>query len=293
MLAPVLLAAALAAPPETSQAIAAPPQVTLPHTERRELTSAAGVRHDVRVSLPRSFASEPARRYPLLVVLDPDYAFPLAHAMVDHLSDRGRLPELVVVGVGYSGSTTMHDYRMHRSRDYTPWPSARGGYGQPYDGATGGAPAFLAFLRDVLLPLLEREYRVGSDRVLVGHSYGGLFSLWALSEAPGLFTGHVVVSPSIWFEDRKVLGPAGLARLTREAAGRTRAYLAVGDREGSEEREMQGDLERAEKVLAARGVPRDRLRRDVLAGQSHDSVFPVALTNALGWLWRDAPGVRP
>jgi len=283
-----LLALLLASAP------AARPAVALPHTERLELAAKAnGVRYEVRVSLPRSFAAEPARRYPLLVVLDPDYAFPLAHAMVDHLSDRSRLPELVVVGVGYAGAASMHDYRMHRSRDYTPWPSDRGGYGQPYDGVTGGAPRFLAFLRDELLPRLEQEYRTTGDRVLVGHSYGGLFSLWVLSEAPGLFAGHVAVSPSIWYADRKVLGAGGLARLTAAQAARARVHLAVGGREGSAERDMQVDLAQAAAVLTARGVPAGALRHEVHEGQTHDSVFPIALANALGWLWRDAPGVRP
>src|SRR5256885_8176836 len=63
--------------------VAAP--VELARTERFEVVAEANqVRYEVRIALPRSFATG-TQRYPLLVLLDADYSFPAAHAIVNHL----------------------------------------------------------------------------------------------------------------------------------------------------------------------------------------------------------------
>jgi pimeloyl-ACP methyl ester carboxylesterase len=48
---------------------------------------------------------------------------------------------------------------------------------------TGGGGKFLSFLKQELIPLIDQTYRADPNgRVLVGHSYGGLFALYALFE---------------------------------------------------------------------------------------------------------------
>jgi predicted alpha/beta superfamily hydrolase len=248
--------------------------VALPRTERFTLRSkATGFEYDIRIALPRSFTSS-QNRYPVVVLLDADYSFPAAHAVVNHLTDRGRLPEMVVVGVGYADADDRDAYRRHRTRDYTPWFAPDGGYGPEFQKLSGGGPAFARFLGEELLPALAARYRTTEDRTLVGHSYGGLFAAWTLSKGNRDFRRFIIVSPSLWYLDRRVLRDIE-ARKTVPAA---RAYLSVGQNENTE---METDLRRLYDLLGAG----PDLAIEVWSRQNHDTVFPFALSNGLRFLW--------
>jgi predicted alpha/beta superfamily hydrolase len=46
---------------------------------------------------------------------------------------------------------------------------------------SGEGPKFLAFLKSELIPLIEANYRADpARRILGGHSFGGLFTLYAM-----------------------------------------------------------------------------------------------------------------
>lgn len=110
-------------------------------------------------------------------------------------------------------------------------------------GAAGGAPAFLRFVREELVPFVEREHRASSERILVGHSFGGLFATWVALTDPAAFGGYIIVSPSLWYDHGHVFGlEARPARTTSDLP--MRIYLAVGSREMNGRRNMVADLRR-------------------------------------------------
>ena len=55
------------------------------------------------------------------------------------------------------------------------------GYGK------AGEANFLAFLTDELIPAIEQKYRTQPLRILLGHSQGGLFAHYAMTERPATF----------------------------------------------------------------------------------------------------------
>lgn len=277
MLRHLLLAASLALPCVSLRA----EPVSLPNTEVIHLESESnGVAYKLYVSYPRDI-NESDHDYPLIVSLDADYSFAIVRNIVEHLSDRRDTPPMVIVSIGYAGSTTMKTYRMNRSRDYTPLFDPDDGYGPVFQEHSGGAPAFLAFIRDEVLPLMNARYRAGGKRALVGHSYGGLFASWAMLEEPELFDGYIVVSPSLWYHDGWIF-----KQETEAFAERTRldatAYFAVGDFEGGS---MVPDLERYAGRLEARKLDGFRIRGEVLSDETHNSVFPRAVSNGIRMLW--------
>jgi len=62
----------------------------------------------------------------------------------------------------------------------------------------GRADALLKFIEFELMPLIESKYSQSRFNVIAGHSYGGMFSLYALLERPSLFTAYLAFSPSLW-----------------------------------------------------------------------------------------------
>jgi predicted alpha/beta superfamily hydrolase len=204
--------------------------------------------------------------------------------VVEHLVDRGDLPELVLVGVGYVGSDTRHSYRLHRSRDYTPAFSKEGGYGPAYQKQSGGGPRFVEFIADELIPAIEETYRGDGERVLVGHSYGGLFAAWTMLSRPELFRRYLVVSPSLWYKDHMMLDFAKLY-VKSHTELIADAFFTVGDREVNERWNMPADLENFYVTLTDKPLSVFRSELFIWEGETHNSVFPAALTRGLRFFW--------
>lgn len=276
-----LLGAALPLGAQSAAPADAPPApFVLPSTEVRFLHSAANdVEYELYVSKPPGYdtASAPL---PVVYLLDADYSFPIAHAVAWHLIERNHLPPVLVVGIAYAGPPA---YRANRTRDYTPTFVPTGGYGPEYQRVSGGAPHFLDFIEKELIPFVDSSYRVSGDRTLVGHSYGGLFSLWTALTRPTLFRRVLAVSPSIWYDDTMLLR---LEASRRAEGGRLpeRLYMTAGDLENPR---MASDLRALAARLRERGDTSARLRAEVLEGETHNSIFAGAFGRGLRWLFED------
>jgi predicted alpha/beta superfamily hydrolase len=133
--------------------------------------------------------------YPVLVLLDAENNFAYTSGAVHLLSANGRIPAMIVVGIN----------NTDRTRDMTPTKPANG---SPWTGAVGGADKFLSFIADELLPTIDRTYRTRPYRVLIGHSLGGLFAVYALLNRPEVFRGYIVTSPSLWWDDQTLVKAA-------------------------------------------------------------------------------------
>ena len=248
--------------------------MALPGTEQRLLESRQGIDYKLYISLPRGHGAE-GGEYPIVYLLDADYSFAITRNVLEHLSDRGDLRLAIIVGIAYGDPPA---YRLNRTRDYTPTHVPTGGYGASYQAASGGGPAFQRFIATELIPFMEREYGAGPERVLVGHSYGGLFASWVFLTDPHLFDGYVIVSPSLWYDDGKIFELADRAARLQTPA---RMFLSVGSREENGEHDMVADLRRfADRLEKKLGVGL-RLRWEVAEDETHNSVFPRALSSGL------------
>ena len=266
-----------------------PKPYTLPHTEVHTLRRASdGVGQVLYVSLPRNYDTTEAR-YPVVYLLDPDYSFAVAHNVVEHFVDRGNLPPMILVGIGYPGqSQEMDPYRRYRTRDYTPTFSPSGGYGPEIQKLSGGGPAFRDFLGDQLIPWIDARYRTTKDRTLVGHSFGGLFSTFVLLTRPELFQRYLVVSPSYWYDDRVIFQLEEKASRERQDLA-AKVILLVGEYENQPRTSyaMVDDLEELAGKLRSRSYPSLGIEDHVFSGETHNSVFPGAFTRGILRLFRD------
>lgn len=266
-------------PPESAATSPSEPEpLVVDRVEVRRLTSKInGVEYELRIGLPHGY-DDPERRFPVVYTLDAHYSFLIARNVTDHLSERNHLREVVVVGIAYGGPLR---YRWHRTRDYTPTFVPEGGYGAEYQKVSGGAPKFLRALETEILPFVDRHYRtLSDDRTLVGHSYGGLFTVWTLLTRPGLFERYVSVSPSLWYDDGLVFRlDEAYAREHEALPGR--AYLCVGSREGNAEIDMVGDFRKWVARLETRDYDGLEFESSVMDDETHNSIFPGCLSNGL------------
>ncbi len=95
-----------------------------------------------------------------------------------------------------------------RARDLTP-PVQEDSLGlRPL---AGGADNFLEFLSGELKPYLEENYRTRPYSILIGHSLGGLFANHALVHRPEVFNAYVSISPSLWWDEQRLVAQADSA----------------------------------------------------------------------------------
>lgn len=266
-------------PAEPSEPAGEGPPLTLGSTEVRRLHSdEVGVDYTLYVSLPPGYFRSDAR-FPVVYLLDADYSFAIARNVVEHLSHRGGLPEAILVGIAYGDPL---GYRLHRTRDYTPSHVPTGGYGPAIQRVSGGGERFRRFLSEELVPWVDRTYRtIPGDRGLVGHSYGGLFGTYVLLTSPELFSRYVLVSPSLWYDDRSMLErERGFAK--RHPALPARVALAAGAREN---RVMAADMRTLAAQLERHAYEGLAVDAHVFPDDHHDSIFPAALSRGLRFVF--------
>lgn len=201
------------------------PAVQLPGTQVRKITSSivAGQEYVLHISLPGGYSNS-NKKYPVVYVMDSQWDFPLVSSIYGQQYYDGFIPELIIVGVTWGGSHPNPD--SLRARDYTPTNEKR-------VVQSGGADKFLSFMREELFPFIESNYKAGNDnRVLMGCSLGGLFTLYALFTHTDMFSGYIAASPAVGW-DREVLYKYEQEFSAKKLNLPLRIYLTVGDAEKS------------------------------------------------------------
>jgi len=256
---------------------------TVPGSKIHRLVASNGVDYELYVRTPKGYGERPGS-YTTLYLLDADYSFPLVHAVAEHFEDRRNMPRVILVGIAYpGGAEDTHTYRMNRTRDYTPTQTPEGGYGPAYQAVSGGADAFLGVISGDIIPFIEGAYQASGNRALVGHSYGGLFASYVMLTKPAVFSRYLIVSPSLWYDEKMIFKVEEAYAARRIGALPVRAYFAVGAHENQPQngRAMVDDLRELQQRLAARGYTGFRSSLQVFEGETHNSVFPAAVSRGL------------
>jgi uncharacterized protein len=178
------------------------------------------------VYLPESYQDKTfaPKHYPVLYILDGPAHFHsasgLAQFMGNGINGNIQIPELIVVAIP----------NTQRTRDLTPTRSRKGtnGKNEPSLASSGGGEKFLDFIRDELIPEVEAQYRTRPYRILVGHSFGGLFALNALFHRPDIFNAYIAIDPSLWWDDQVLLRRAKM-RLEQTNDFRGSVYVTLAN----------------------------------------------------------------
>lgn len=239
---------------------------TMPNAAYFDLAPARGG-EPYRIFLFVPSGEPPAEGWPLLITTDGNATFPFAVAsLVTQAPFTGgtNVGWGVIAAIGYPRDEPYNAFR--RAWDLGPPPVKS--YPPYVEGGPpvriGGTGELLAFIEDELIPRLSGMVRLDpARRSLFGHSFGGLFVLYALFERPGLFANWIAASPSIFWENSEILNNEARRQTMK---GKTAfLHLSAGEYEGETLAPFQQHNENARSRLEKKSGQTLVLARDMAA----------------------------
>lgn len=149
------------------------------------------------VQVPTSYNDRQDQKYPVAFILDGEIFLPTVNDFQNYYSG-GFTPEMVLVGIAND---------KNRLRDLST-SKITTKYGMPFNEKNGEAKNFRKFIQEELIPFIESKYPVTNYRTLIGHSYGGLFTISTLIYQPNLFSNYLAIDPSLDWDNQKLLKEA-------------------------------------------------------------------------------------
>jgi predicted alpha/beta superfamily hydrolase len=236
---------------------------------------------EYRIVIARPTGPPPAAGYPVIYVLDGNAWTALISEVIRTNLDYGDLSKTepaVVVGIGYPKNDAFD--RVHRCYDLTSPASDDGSIstelGVP---GVGGDELLRDCIDSVVKPDVESNFPIDEHRqTLMGHSFGGLFTLRTLFTEPNSCQTHLALSPSIWWHNRALLADATRFEDSPNKPQGVRVFLSAGD---FEEHHTPASLRARRATLLRRAAADPK----ILEGMPVAEWVAAQLQNVARYLW--------
>lgn len=210
---------------------------------------------------PTSYANNPEKKYPLLVLLDGEYLTDPFNGILKYGNYWDDLPEMIIISIN-------QNYGETRFRDSE--------YGEDGLPAKSGAK-FFEFIGFELLPFVQSKYRTLPFRIIAGHDTTGGFLNFYLYKDDPIFNAFISLSPEI--------APMMENRITDRLAKIQKPvfyYLATST---ADLEEIQENTKKIDDVLKETKNPNLSYRYDVFKNTSHYSLVAEAIPSALYFIF--------
>ena len=222
-----------------------------------------GEQRDLNIYLPLSYAKDTAKSYPVIYLLDgskdEDFIHISGIVQFGSFSWIDMVPESIVVGIA----------NVDRKRDFT-YPS-QNELDQKEFPTSGQSDTFITFMEQELQPFIDANYRTTKTKTIIGQSLGGLLATEILFKNPELFDNYVIVSPSLWWDDERLLDQTPMDYHSQKA------IVVAGGKEGEV-------MERTAKALYDKlqhhANDNTRVFYDFLEDKTHGDALHLAVYNA-------------
>lgn len=151
----------------------------------------------IYVQLPENYNPNSKQKYPVVYLLDGEVFLPTVYNVHSFYSG-GFMPEMIIVGIS-NAKNRVRDLTISKVTEM---------YGMPFKQENGEAANFSKFLETELIPFIENKYPVTSFRTLIGHSYGGLFTVYTLINHSHLFSNYIAIDPSLDWDKQRLIKEA-------------------------------------------------------------------------------------
>src|SRR5690606_11863904 len=144
-----------------------------------------------QVVFPEGYDANSTDKYDVIYVVDGEWNTDMVSQIHEYTAHWKFMPKNIIVGV----ENIYLDGVNHRDRDFTPTHN-------DVQSLSGKAANFLKFLKDGLIPYINKSYPVTGENTLFVHSHGGTFTIYALLMEPQLFKSYIAGDPSLWWDNR-------------------------------------------------------------------------------------------
>lgn len=265
-------------------------KVSIIDTQQRTLLSDfTNSKYIIHVGLPLSYREEKDKEWPTVYLLDGNLYFGMVVEIIRSMSWTSNTSDAIVVGISYdvktSGEKAFNQIMARREYDLTPvrdkeeeevcldWLKRKV--------KTGGCPDFYEFIEAQLIPLISRSYRINSSKtVLMGHSLGGLFTLYAMLTKPKLFETYFSISPPTQISNEFIFNYEEMYSKRRTTLP-CNLMLAIGELERPRSLGGVSGLYRFADQLENRNYRWFNLDTFILPDEDHCSCIPLAFQRGL------------
>lgn len=203
----------------------------------------------IQVVLPPYHKPGSETKYDVIYVLDANWNTEVMSQIHRFIKNEKHGPEVIIVGI----------FHPDRNKDLTPSHMSR-------ISTSGGGPNFLSFIKKELIPYINKSYPANGDNILFGHSFGGLFAMYAYLTEPKLFSSYIAADPSFWWDEDYTI------KLAREKlpslAGLNTALFISGREDGLEEM----GISRMDSVLKAKAPQSLFWKTAVYEDETHNTI---------------------
>lgn len=226
---------------------------------------------DIKVYLPENYDEHSKVGYNVIYMLDAGNDDALVAHTVNKLSAKELAPSSIVVAIT----------NIRRLYDFTP-PHAQ------FQGKKGNAQQFLTFIESELIEETNKRFMTNKQKIFMGHSAGGSFSTYLLSQSPGLFDGYFIFSPAIGTSNELTFSSMSL-NFENTAKLPEFIYVSVGT---DEENWFKDSYKSLVEYLAQEAPSKIRLKFEITENAVHMSNPEKSLENAMKFAWQAKTAVK-
>ncbi len=225
----------------------------------------------LNIYLPLNYSVDSAKNYPVIYLLDgskdEDFIHISGIVQFGSFSWINMIPESIVVGIGNVDRKRDFTYSTQSELDKKEFPTS------------GKSKSFIAFLQNELQPFIDSTYRTSKVKTIIGQSLGGLLATEILVNKPELFDNYIIVSPSLWWDDEKLLDE----HLTSYDSNKS-IYIA-GGKEGEV---MERTAKELFNKLKKNQKQNTKLFYELLADKTHSDALHNAVYNAFEKIFKQS-----
>ena len=220
----------------------------------------------INVWTPENY-TENSEKFPVLYMPDGGLKedFPHLAKTISELIDSKKIPPMILVGIE----------NTQRRRDLTgPTLVAKDKEIAPI---VGGSANFRNFIKDELIPEINKKYRTTDKKSIIGESLAGLFVGETFLTEPDLFDNYIAFDPSFWWNDHYLMKNSA-QYLSKFPSTEKRFWFA-----GSSATDILKYTNELSENLKSANIPNLKWNYSPEPKEEHSTIFRATKEKALIW----------
>ena len=201
--------------------------------------------------------------FPTIYLIDGKQNFFLVAGIISNLRRSGFITKVNLVGIN------TYDYE----RPYNLL--TKNNNGRDFSFNSGGSSDFQKFITDEVFPLVNSTVSTSDYKILIGHSFGGLFGLNMLMENPNSFSSAVLIDASIWWNNANLLSNL---KKNKSTLKKIPLYLS----RSAKDEDKINSFESLEPLIKSNQIVLEKF-----PNENHISTLTPSIVNGLKYIFKD------